>query len=37
MGHIPSGEPEKDGWRDYVFYVVMIGLLIFAYVAAKYL
>jgi hypothetical protein len=33
MGGIPTDEPDKDGWRDYVFYAVVVALFLFAIIA----
>jgi len=37
MGAVQPDKPDRDGWRDYVFYLVMLALLVFAAIASKYL
>lgn len=36
MGGIPSGDQhERDGWRDYLFYAIVVALFLFAIIAGS--
>jgi len=34
MGALPPDQPEKDDWRDYVFYAIVVLIFVFAIIAA---
>jgi hypothetical protein len=36
MGAAPSDDqPERDGWRDYLFYAIVVALFLFAIIAGS--